>query len=82
MRILAEAVVAAMPSRRKAAVGTASYQLYALTHEKMRVRFVQLNAELYRQAAEGLLLYVPEHELPLPAHRKSSTRSRRRTVVP
>ena len=68
MRILAEAVIAAIPYRRKAAVGAASYQLYALTHEKMRARFVQLNAEVYRQAAEGLLRYVPEHELPLPAH--------------
>jgi AcrR family transcriptional regulator len=68
MRILAEAVVAAIPARRAASVGAASYQLYALTHEKMRLRYVQINAELYRKAAEGLLAFVPEHELPMPAH--------------
>jgi len=68
MRILAETVVAAIPSRRAASVGAASYQLYALTHEKMRLRYVRINAELYRKAADGLLAFIPENELPVPAH--------------
>jgi AcrR family transcriptional regulator len=68
MRILAEAVVAAIPARRAASIGAASYHLYALTHAKMRARYVQINAELYRKAAEGLLAFIPERELPMPAN--------------
>jgi AcrR family transcriptional regulator len=67
MRILGEAVIAALPARRTAAVGAVSYQLYALTHERMRARFVRLNAGAYRHAAQELLAFVPEHDLPMPA---------------
>jgi AcrR family transcriptional regulator len=67
MRILAEAVIAALPARRSASIGAASFQFYALTHEKMRARFVQLNAEAYRRAAEEMLAYIPERKLPMPA---------------
>jgi len=67
MAILAEAVIAALPARRAAAVGAASFQLYALTHEPMRRRIVELNAEAYRRAAEALLAVVPEADLPAPA---------------
>jgi len=51
---LAEAVVAAMPARRNAAIAAASFQLYALTHEPMRVRIAHANAGIYRQMAAGL----------------------------
>jgi AcrR family transcriptional regulator len=67
MRILADAVITAMPARRAAAVGAASFQLYALTHEAMRARIAAGNAEIYRQAAAGLLAFVPQSELPMPA---------------
>jgi AcrR family transcriptional regulator len=67
MRILAEAVIAALPARRTAAIGAASFQFYALTHEKMRARFVQLNSEAYRRAAQEMLAYIPERKLPMPA---------------
>jgi AcrR family transcriptional regulator len=67
MRILAEAVIAALPARRVASIGAASFQFYALTHEKMRARFVQINAEAYRRAAEEMLAYIPELKLPMPA---------------
>ena len=67
MRILADAVVAAMPARRGAAVGAASFQLYALTHEAMRTRIASANAEVYRNAASGLVAFVPESALPMPA---------------
>lgn len=66
MRLLADAVIAALPARRIASIGAASFQFYALTHEKMRARFVQINAEAYRRAAEELLEYVPARELPMP----------------
>lgn len=66
MRLLADAVIAALPARRIASIGAASFQFYALTHEKMRARFVQINAEVYRRAAEELLQYVPARDLPMP----------------
>ena len=66
-RILAEAVVAALPTRRAAAIGAASFQLYALTHEGMRERIAAMNAEIYRRSAEALLAAIPESDLPMPA---------------
>jgi AcrR family transcriptional regulator len=51
---LADAVVAAMPARRAAAIGAVSFQLYALTHEAMRLRIVRANAAIYSQMAAGL----------------------------
>jgi AcrR family transcriptional regulator len=69
MRILADAVVAALPARRSAAVGAASFQLYALTHADMGARIAATNAEIYRNAAAGLLAFVPQSELPMPAER-------------
>jgi AcrR family transcriptional regulator len=68
MRILAQAVIEALPARRTASIGAASYQLYVLTHEKMRARFVQINSQAYRRAAQDLLNYLPEAALPMPAH--------------
>jgi len=69
MRCIAEAVVAAMPARRAAAIGAASFQLYALTHEAMRVRVAQANAEIYAQMAAGLREFVPASDLPMPAEK-------------
>ena len=67
MRILADSVVAALPARRAAAAGAASFQLYALTHEAMRLRVVEMNAEIYRRSAEAMLAFIPEQDLPMPA---------------
>jgi len=67
MRILADAAIAALPARRMASIGEASFQFYALSHEKMRARFVQINSEAYRRAAEEMLAYIPERKLPMPA---------------
>jgi AcrR family transcriptional regulator len=64
MRILADAIVAAMPARRRAAVGAASFQIYALTHAAMRERVEHANAEIYRQMAAGLRNLFAESELP------------------
>lgn len=67
MRLLAEAVAASLPARRAAALGAASFRLYALTHEPMRRRIAEINAETYRRMAEGLLAVVPAEALPMPA---------------
>jgi len=65
MDMLAEAVIAAMPARRQAAVGAASFQAYALTHPEMRARVAAGNAEIYRRAAEALRQAMPEGSLPV-----------------
>jgi AcrR family transcriptional regulator len=66
MRIVGEAVVAAIPARRAQALGAWSFQIYALTHEDMRSRIAQLNAELYRRGGERLQQWFPAEELPMP----------------
>ena len=66
MRIVGEAVVAAIPARRAQALGALSFQIYALTHEKMRSRIAQMNAELYRRGAERLRQLFPPEDLPMP----------------
>ena len=53
MRILAAAVVAAMPDRRAAAIGFTSFQVYALTHEELRAGVVRAIAEIYRRSTEA-----------------------------
>jgi TetR/AcrR family acrAB operon transcriptional repressor len=65
MHGLADAIVAAMPARRRAAVGAASFQIYALTHEAMRERVEHANAEIYRQMAAGIRSLVADAELPV-----------------
>ena len=67
MRLLGEAVVASVPARRAQAVGAFSFHQYALTHEELRTRLVEANAEIYRWAEQGLLQLVPESVLPMPA---------------
>jgi AcrR family transcriptional regulator len=67
MRLLAEAVVAAMPARRAAAVGFTSFQTFALTHETLRAGVVDQIDEIYRWSAEGLTSLFPNDELPMPA---------------
>jgi AcrR family transcriptional regulator len=64
---LGEAVVASVPARRAQAVGAFSFHQYALTHEELRARLVEANAEIYRWAEHSLLQVVPESALPMPA---------------
>jgi AcrR family transcriptional regulator len=65
MRLVGEAVVAAIPARRAQALGALSFQIYALTHEEMRSRIAEMNAALYRRGAERLQQLYP-NDLPLP----------------
>lgn len=66
MRILGEAVVAAIPERRTSAIGALSFQLYALRHEEMRARLVAVNEEIYRWAAQQLVTLIAPEDLPMP----------------
>jgi AcrR family transcriptional regulator len=65
LRVIAEAVVAAMPQRRAAAVGAASFQLYALTHEAMRAQVVAANGAIYAELAAGMRGAFDAESLPL-----------------
>ena len=67
MRIVGDAVVAAIPARRAQALGALSLQIYALTHENARVRIANLNRELYRRGGQQLAEALPPGELPMPA---------------
>lgn len=67
LRLLGEAVVASIPARRTQAMGAFSFQQYALTHEDLRARLVEMNADIYRWAEHYLLQVVPESALPMPA---------------
>lgn len=66
MNILGRAVFDAAEQRRAVAVGALSFQLYALTHEEMRARLAETNAEIYKWAAEQITQFIPADELPLP----------------
>jgi len=69
MRILGQAVVASLAKRHRSAVGAASFQVYALKHEKLRKRIVKANAQIYTQFAGALAKLVPARELPMPPER-------------
>jgi len=66
MRILGEAIIASIEARERSAVGAASFQVYALTHEKMRKRIVKANREIYRRFAQSMIEIIPEKDLPMP----------------
>jgi AcrR family transcriptional regulator len=67
LALVADAVVAAIPARRAQALGALSFQIYALTNERMRTRMADANAELYRRAADRLQQAIPADQLPMPA---------------
>jgi AcrR family transcriptional regulator len=69
MRIIGEAVADAAERRRPMAVGAASFQVFALSHPRMRKRIARGNAHLYAQIAAELVKFIPESELPMPAER-------------
>lgn len=66
MRALGEAVVAALPARRAAAVGAASFTLYALRNAELRRRLADTNAGIYAQTAEAIRATGGEADLPMP----------------
>ncbi len=69
MRILARALIRAAPGRRELAIRALEFQLYALTHPRMRALLEKHSAEAYRQAEAWLLKFIPPEQLPMPAAR-------------
>ncbi len=69
MRILADAVIAAVPARQAVAIRALEFQLYALTHPQMQARLARYSAEAYTIAERELLKFVPAEALPMPAGR-------------
>jgi AcrR family transcriptional regulator len=66
MRALGEALIAAMPARRAAAVGAASFTLHALQHEALRRRLVSANAEAYGATEKAIEETGAADDLPMP----------------
>ena len=66
MRILGEAVAAQAKARLPMAAGAAAFQLYILTHEHMRARMTERNAQTYRGMADGFARIAPPGSLPMP----------------
>jgi AcrR family transcriptional regulator len=54
MRALAEAVVAAIPQRRRSAIGALSFRAYSLTHEEMAARVLRTTRETYEVMIQGM----------------------------
>jgi AcrR family transcriptional regulator len=69
IRTLGRAVAAAAPERRAQAVGALSFMLYAMTHDEMRTRVRNVNAEIYRVGAERMEQAFQPEELPMAPER-------------
>lgn len=66
MRALAEAVVAAIPQRRRSVIGALSFKAYSLTHEEMAARMLKTTRDIYAAMIQGMEM-APEGALPMPA---------------
>jgi AcrR family transcriptional regulator len=66
MKTLGKALAETASVRRAQGVGALSFMLYALTHEEMRSRVRQFNAELYALGAQRLRQSFPKRDLPMP----------------
>ena len=66
MAAAAEAVIAALPERRAAAVGALRFHAYALTHDEVRTRFRDTMALGYDAGADWFRNTFDEADLPMP----------------
>ena len=66
MHTLADAVIAAIPERRVAAVGALTFRAYTLRHEEVRVQFRDALAAGYAAGAAWFQTAVDSDELPMP----------------
>lgn len=66
MRIVGEAVVAVIRTPAPRPTLVAEFQLYAQTHEEMRVRLARITAQAVKQHAAKWMEFLPEQELPMP----------------
>jgi AcrR family transcriptional regulator len=69
LRIIGEAVADAAVQRRPMAVGAASFQVFALSHPRMRRRVARENLRVYTYIAAELVKFIPPGELPMPVER-------------
>jgi AcrR family transcriptional regulator len=67
MAALAEATVAAIPSRREAAVGRLTGMAYALTHEELRAQVHAATTQSFASGAGWLRAVADDGGLPMPA---------------
>ena len=67
MDALAEAVIAAIPERRLAAVGALTFRAYALAHEAVRAEFKARVGAGYDFGAEWFRDVCDERDMPMPA---------------
>ena len=63
-QVLAEDLIAQAPAARATATKLVAFQLYALTHEEMRVRVAKERAEIYRRLETWARSALPVDELP------------------
>ncbi len=66
VRILADAIIAAIPQRRAAAIGGLSFKAYMLSHEEMRLRMLEAVSSVYRLGGPWLQGAMPDHKFPMP----------------
>ncbi len=69
LRIIGEAVAAAAVQRRPMAVGAASFQVFALSHPRMRRRIARENQRIYTHIATELVKFIPADQLTMPVER-------------
>jgi AcrR family transcriptional regulator len=67
MRALAEATLAAIPARQQVAGGRLTGMAYALGHEAMRAKVLEVTAASYAMGAEWLRSIATDVDLPMPA---------------
>ena len=67
MRALADATLAAIPDRSTAAVGRLTGLAYALTHEELRAKVVEITSQSYSFGEQWLRSVTNEDDLPMPA---------------
>ena len=66
MRATAEAVIAAIPQRRAAAVGMLGFHSYTLRHEEVRARVLESTKRSYRAFEDGVRALLPPEQRPIP----------------
>jgi AcrR family transcriptional regulator len=66
MQALASATIAALPDRRKAAVGRLTGMAYTLAQDELRARVREITAQSYAVGAAWLRGAIDERELPMP----------------
>ncbi len=64
-QVLAEDLIAQAPSARATATKLVAFQLYALTHEEMRIRVAKERAEIYRRLEVWARRVLSVDELPM-----------------